>query len=102
MPENVTKRLNVTFCTGLPLGRRATFTHDGELWIAHQATKHRGIVACLDRAAGALDNVRTHLVQWLSARPEDVSRVAALLVIIARADTLRTELVDEKSAAVTA
>lgn len=102
MPEDIQKRLNVTFGTGLPLGTRATFTHDRQLWIAYPATKQAQIHACIDRLAGSLTRIKKQLIAWLSTQPDDAQRVALLLNILAHAEQIQNEILTEKTRAVTA
>jgi predicted type IV restriction endonuclease len=85
MPEDVIKRLQVTFSIGLPLGTRATFNHDGELWIAVPAKKYQQI-----------------MVSWLASNPGDTDRISMLLDTIARAEAIRREATIDKARAVTA
>ncbi len=97
MPENVTKRLAITFRVGLPLGHSATFTHDGELWIAYPAAKQKTLFALTDRMAGALGRIQNHLIRWLSNHPEDADRVAMLLRIIADAGRTKDAVIEDKA-----
>lgn len=101
MPEPVTKRVNVTFNTGLPLGTRGTFTHDGQRWIAIPHSKYQRIGAVMDRTIGALDWIRGDLTRWLASNPADTTRVAMILAVIARAHHNRDELAMDKAKAVT-
>ena len=52
MTETQTFTRKVTFDDGLPLGLRATFTHEGERWIAYPAEKYWMIAHVLDRLIG--------------------------------------------------
>lgn len=101
MPQPVTKRLNVTFNTGLPLGTRGTFTLDGQRWIALPDDKYQRIGAVMDRMIGALTWIRDELTRWLAANPGDATRIAAILAVIARADHNRKDLALDKARAVT-
>lgn len=101
MPQPVTKRLNVTFHTGLPLGTRATFTHEGQRWIAIPDTKHSRIGAVMNRMLWALAWIRDDLTRWLSANPGDATRIATILAVIAKADQANRELALDKAEAVT-
>jgi predicted type IV restriction endonuclease len=102
MTEDVTKRVQVTFSVGLPLGHSARFTHNGELWIAYPAPKQKAIKALIDRLIGNLAHIQDQMIHWLSAKPDDADRVAMLLKAIASADTMRREVIADKGKAVTA
>jgi predicted type IV restriction endonuclease len=102
MPEDVIKRLQVTFSIGLPLGTRATFNHDGELWIAVPAKKYQQITSVSDRLLGALSHIQKRMVSWLASNPGDTDRISMLLDTIARAEAIRREATIDKARAVTA
>ena len=101
MPEDVIKRVQVTFRSSAPLGHSATFIHDGEPWIAYPAAKQARIVAVIDRLNGALSRVHRHLVSRVSTRPDDADRVVTLLAMIADTDAVRRAVILEKAEAVT-
>lgn len=102
MPEPVTKRLQVTFNTGLPLGTRGTFTHDGQRWIAVPADKYHRLTALIDRSLGVLDGIERHMTNWVAGHPHDTERVGMLLAGIARAREYSDEIAIDKVKAVTA
>jgi hypothetical protein len=94
MLEDITKRLPVTFAVGLPLGTRATFRHDGQTWLAYPAKKQQVLFALVDRMVGALARIQGEAITWLSGHPEDATRVAMLLKIIAHA--IKREVIEDK------
>jgi hypothetical protein len=102
MPEDVTKRLNVTFETCRPLGARATFTHNHQTWIAYPATKQQQIHACIDRLLGTIGLFQKRLTHWLATNPGDTQRITMLLDTLAKADQLRREITTKKCEAITA
>jgi hypothetical protein len=71
VPEDTHAPCQVTFATGLPLGRHAKFIHKGELWIALPASKHRNILAVTDRLLGVLSRIQTQMTHWLATKPDD-------------------------------
>lgn len=102
MPEYVTAQRKLTFKTGLPLGRHATFTHEGQRWIAVPQTKYRDITTITDRLIGALGKIRDQATRWVAAHPGDAERTLMLLAVIAHTDTLITESCIDKVKAQTA
>ncbi len=102
MSEYVTAQQKLTFKTGLPLGRHATFTHEGQRWIAVPQDKYRAIVTVTDRLLGAIDKIRGQATRWVSAHPEDAQRVLMLLRVIAHTDTIINESRSDKAKAQTA
>jgi hypothetical protein len=90
MSEVKTKK--VTFDTSLPRGTCATFTHDGERWIAYPQHKAAAVGAVIDRMVGTLDRVHDDLVRWINMRPED----AALIVPMMSRTVTTRELAREK------
>lgn len=102
MPEPIEKRVKVTFHTGLPLGTRGTFTHDGQRWIAVPADKYQRLTATIDRLLGVLGGIERHMTNWVAGHPHDTERVAMLLAGIARARQLSDEIARDKVKAATA
>jgi hypothetical protein len=100
--QDITKRLAVTFSTGLPLGTHATFTHDKQLWIAVPADKYGAICVVIDRLIGALAMLQRKCITWLYTNPGDAERIAFLLETIAAADKIRRDAIIEKTEARTA
>lgn len=86
MSEPVTAMRKLTFHTGLPVGTRATFTHEGEPWIALPAAKYVATLTICDNLIGNLQSIRHTATKWLAANPGDVQRAGMLLAVIARAD----------------
>ena len=93
MAEDITKRVAVTFATGLPHGTHAHFKHDGQIWIAYPAAKNTRIVTVIDRMLGIYATMQRRLVDWLNTRPADSAAIVVLLDDVRRA---RTELITEK------
>jgi len=91
----------VTFDDGLPLGLRATFTHEGERWIAHPAQKYRMISNVLDRLIGLHDHTAKLMVAWVNDWPGDGKRVAQVMEIGKRARELGKSVTMEKVVAQT-
>ena len=94
------KRVQVTFDNGLPLGTHASFTHQGQRWIAVPATKYTAIVTVTDRLLGIIGRGRTALTHWINGQVTssgDMARILGVLEILATAD----ELVHEKQKAQT-
>lgn len=102
MPQDITKRTQIVFGTGLPLGRRGLFTHEGERWIALPQSKHQAICTVTDRLVGALSAVQRDLTQLLTAHPEDAAKIGAILGILARAEQFRQQALTDKAEAQTA
>lgn len=88
-----TKRIAVTFGTGLPNGTHAHFTHEGVIWIAYPAAKNTRILTVIDRMLGVHATLQRRLVDWLNTRPDNGDRIVVLLDDVRRA---RTELIAEK------
>ena len=100
MSEDV-KRIAVTFGTGLPLGERAIFRHDGRMWVAYPAKKNERILAVIDRMIGIYSKMAQDMLIWLNSHPEDAERVVFLAGQVRRAQNLQKQLVEEKISAVT-
>src|SRR5512139_2708418 len=98
------KRVQVKFGTGLPLGRYATFTHDGERWIAYPADKEARIVAVLDRMLGLYARITDDVVRCLNDHPDDAELRRLAVVILGpvqRAREAWADIAAEKVRAVT-
>lgn len=102
MSEYVTAQRKITFKTGLPLGRHATFIHDKEEWIAVPRSKYRAITTVTDRLIGALDRIRGEATRWVSTHPHDAPRTMLLLGIIGHADETAKAATGDKIKAQTA
>ena len=100
MPEDTTGRKQVTFKTGLPLGTRATFTHEGQLWIAYPAPKSAAIVATLDRMLGVISGIADDAVRSINGHPGNAELAAFAARVLSRAQ-LADDLATEKVKAVT-
>lgn len=81
MTETKTASRKLTFNDGLPLGIHATFTHEGERWIAVPVTKYRKISAAMDRMGGLFSHINKLMVLWVNSWPEDGAKVAQILEI---------------------
>jgi len=95
--EDTTKRIAVTFATGLPHGTHARFKHEGQIWIAYPASKNTRILTVIDRMVGILATFTRQMVDWLNRSPADAPQIVMLLESIARAQRLREELITEKA-----
>ena len=93
MPEDITKRITVTFGTGLPHGTHAHFKHEGQMWIAYPAPKITRIVTVIDQMLGIHATLQRRLIDWLNTRPADSDQIVTLLDDVRRG---RTELITEK------
>lgn len=102
MPEHVTAQRKITFKTGLPLGRHATFTHEGQRWIAVPQDKYVAIVTVTDRLIGTLNRVREDITRLLAGHPEDATRITRMLQIIAAAHAATAAAAVDKVKAQTA
>lgn len=91
----------VTFDDGLPLGERATFTHEGERWIAHPAQKYWMIAHVLDRLIGLHSTTARIMVSWVNDWPGDAKRVAQIMEITKKARGLGKSVTMEKIDAMT-
>lgn len=100
MTETVTKRKQVTFDDGLPLGTRGTFTHDGELWIAYPASKNQRIVAVIDRMLGILSRISGDALRSINGHPGN-TELAAFAARVLQAGHHGNDLAGEKVKAVT-
>lgn len=101
MPEDITKRLAVTFSTGKPLGVHAHFKHEGAHWIAYPATKNTRIFAVIDRMVGIFGRIHDDMTRWINDWPNDAERVVGVLESVNRARNLQRELINEKTEAAT-
>lgn len=91
----------VTFSEGLPLGPRATFTHEGQLWIAYPASRHQKFAAVIDRLIGIHSRITTTMVDWVNSWPEDAERVVKIVEMTNRAQRLGKSVTMEKIEAFT-
>lgn len=99
--EPVTAMRKLTFTRGLPRGVHATFTHEGEDWIAIPASKYQRIHACIDRMLGVQRRVNDGLIAWIISHPADAERVAMLLNHLKVGIALAEQEPDAKIAAFT-
>lgn len=67
----VTKKIQVTFTTGLPMGACARFKHEGEIWIAYPAKKNSRILAVIDRFLGIYGGIIDNTVRIINRHPEN-------------------------------
>lgn len=100
-PEWPSKRLKVTFKTGLPKGIRAEFEHEGSAWIAYPSDKSRRIEAVLDQLLSIHDKITEDLLRMINDHPENAARVAFILKKCAVAKDMQRTLTEEKMRAVT-
>lgn len=96
MTEDVAKKLTVTFKDGLPLGQRATFTHEKTIWIAYPAAKLSAVHALVDRLVGIHAGIQAEMIRWINQRPQDADLITRVLDKTARARQIHTEVVTEK------
>lgn len=101
MTETKTVSKKLTFNDGLPLGIHATFTHEGQKWIAHPLPKYRKIAAAMDRILGLHSYTTKLLVSWVNSWPEDGERVAKVMEITQRARAEGKAAAMEKAEALT-
>lgn len=94
-------KLEVTFSTGLPMGTKAVFRHEGELWIAYPAKKNQAIFSLVDRLVGIHAGIHNEMIRWMNARPGDTDLVTRVLEKVSRAARLHDELCHEKNRAFT-
>lgn len=85
MTETKTATRKLTFNDGLPMGVHATFTHEGQKWIAVPLTKYQKIGAVLDRMGGLFSHINKLMVSWVNSWPEDGAKVAQIMEIAQRA-----------------
>lgn len=67
----ITKKLQVTFTTGLPMGTCARFKHEGEIWIAYPAKKNSRILAIIERFLGIYGGITDNIVATLNRYPDN-------------------------------
>ena len=91
MSEVKTKK--VTFDTSLPRGTCATFTHEGQRWIAYPQDKSTAVGVVLDRTLGTLNQVRDDLLRWINTHPADAAQMVAIVARTNRAQALAREKV---------
>jgi len=99
MPPDIVEQKKVTFASSLPLGTRATFTHDGELWIAYPAEKNQRLFAITDLLIGIHQGITNEMVRWINERPQDADLVTRVLERSTWAQKLTDELIIEKAEA---
>ena len=87
------KSKKVTFHSGLPRGTCATFTHEGQRWIAYPQPKVQAVSVALDNAIGTLDGVGRELLRWINEKPADAARIVAILARVNRRHELALEKV---------
>jgi hypothetical protein len=100
VPEDVTKRVNVTFGTGLPLGEHARFKHEGRIWIAYPIEKNTRIQAVTDRLLGIYSGMLENVARFINSHPGTpgtTDMVVSLLGSIDRARDTYDELNMEKA-----
>ena len=101
MTETKITSKKVTFNDGLPLGAHATFTHEGEKWIAHPMKKYQKITAAMDRVLGLHSYTTKLMVSWVNSYPEDGEKVAKVMEITHRAREMGRSVAMEKAEALT-
>jgi len=101
MPEDVTKRISVTFGTGLPHGTHAHFKHNDEMWIAYPASKNTEILSVTDKMLGIFRRISRDMTRWLNEWPEDTAKVIQIMAHINRAQIIANEIISEKQRAQT-
>lgn len=101
MPPDVVKSKKVTFAQSLPMGTRATFTHDGEIWIAYPAKKNQQIHGLVDRLMGIHTGITEEMTRWINKRPADADLAVYVLKWTAQARKAHAELAIEKVEAFT-
>jgi hypothetical protein len=94
--EYVTKRVQITVKRGLPMGLHASFTYEGEPWVAHPAWKYRRIVSVLDRLIGLQAGIHHEMMRWIKARPQDTDLVVRVIERLARGRRIQQELIEDK------
>ena len=91
-PEVKTKK--VTFAQySLPLGTRATFTHEGVDWIAYPQPKVNAVAAVIEKLIGSIDRVQEDLVRWMNRRPADAAEIVQIMGRTVSAQELAREKV---------
>ena len=85
MTETKTASRKLTFNDGLPMGVHATFTHEGQKWIAVPLTKYQKISSVMDRMNGLFSHINKLMVSWVNSWPEDGAKVAQIMEIAQRA-----------------
>ena len=101
MTETKTASRKLTFNDGLPMGIHATFTHEGEKWIAVPLVKYQKISAAMDRMGGLFSHINKLMVSWVNSWPEDGERVAQIMEIAQRARVEGRAVVMDKIQALT-
>ena len=101
MSETKTASRKLTFNDGLPMGIHATFTHEGEKWVAIPAKKYRMISAAMDRVLGLHSYINKVMVMWVNQWPEDSEKVAKVMEVTQRARAEQRAVAMEKAEALT-
>lgn len=91
MTEVRTKK--VTFDTRLPRGTCATFSHEGQRWVAYPQGKSRAVAAVTDRMLGVINAIHDDLLRWVNTHPEDAARVMPIMARTLRVQELAKEKV---------
>ena len=91
-PDEVRTK-KVTFSTGLPRGTCATFTHEGERWIAYPQEKSRAVAAVVDQLLTSISMIHDDLLRWVNTHPEDAKRAMQMVARTLRAKELAKEKV---------
>lgn len=73
------------------MGTRATFTHDGEKWIAYPQAKMAAVEALTHKLIGTIDRVHGDLVRWINRCPADAAGIAAIMARTGGAQQLAKE-----------
>lgn len=97
MPQDVTKSVKVTFAQSLPMGTRATFTVDKELWIAWPSEKNKRIFGVTDRLIGAHKQMIKDMIGMVNDHPEDAVRIAGIIERANAAIAFHNEMLSEKT-----
>jgi hypothetical protein len=95
----VTKRVQITFDEGLPLGTHGSFVYEKRRWIAVPLDKWTETVTVTDRLLGVLARVRAQLTQWVGIHPVDAARTVMILQVLEAAEA--SALIHEKQRAQT-
>ena len=99
MAQDVTKTVKVTFATSLPMGERATFTHEKVLWIAWTSEKNKRIHGVTDRLIGAHKQMIKDMIAMVNDHPEDAVRIAGIIERANAAIAFHNEMLSEKTEA---
>lgn len=83
MPEDYTKRIDVQFLHGLPLGHRAIFRHNKQIYMAFTLRKSRAMQHFPQQVAGRIALAHRHLTWLVSTDPALYPRLRTALVALA-------------------